>query len=433
MSRVFDLIVRALFVILPFHVLLSVFVEYKLGVPSAGIYKEVLLVGLTGMLGFAYATKKLKWEFDRLDILCGLYVLVLVAVTLANKLPFSNLFYGGRYDFEFLLAFFLIRKGFPLLDKPISYYLKLFLISGSAALAIGILVRFVFGEAILLHFGFSGNLSNWMFGGSIPIYHGIDGANVRRFQGIFDGPNPAAYFIIVYLGVLAYYFRENKKYHYILSLWGLLLIGVIFFTYSRSALIGLFIGIFALIALSIRVILKKHAKKVLIAVPLLFVFLGLFALKFESTIDRIILREDSTKGHFDRAIIGLERAKVKPLGSGLATSGPAYRYVHHPETDESLFEGDNKKMEDYYIPESWYIQQMVEGGIIGFAIFLAIMGLILVGLAQKNIFLFASFIAASVMNLFLHSFESTYISLLFFMIIGLILAPHVTRKNGSPR
>lgn len=433
MSRIYDYIVRALFVILPFHVLLSVFLEYKIGIPGAGLYKEVGLIALAGLLGYSYITKRIEIKFDRIDVLCAIYVAWLVLVTALNQLHFSNFFYGGRYDFEFLVAFFLARKGFPLLEKPISYYMRLFLISASAALVLGILVRFVFGETILLHFGFSANLSNWMFGGSIPIYHGIDGANVRRFQGIFDGPNPAAFFILVYLGVLIHFFRENKKYHYLLSLWVIVLLMVIFYTYSRSAIIGLFVGVFAFIALSIRVIIKKYSKQLLIALPLLFLFLGLFALKFESTIERIILREDSTKGHFDRAIIGLERAKEKPLGSGLATSGPGYRYVIHPETDESLFEGDNKKLEDYYIPESWYIQQLVEGGMIGFAVFVAIIGLILMQLAVANSFVFASLVSVSVMNLFLHSYESTYISLLFFMIIGLILASHDARKNRPAR
>lgn len=60
-------------------------------------------------------------------------------------------------------------------------------------------------------------------------------------------------------------------------------------------------------------------------------------------------------------VIGLKRFTAHPLGSGLATSGPAYRYVTQLERDEGLFEGENKDLEDYYIPESWYVQQLVEG------------------------------------------------------------------------
>ena len=53
-------------------------------------------------------------------------------------------------------------------------------------------------------------------------------------------------------------------------------------------------------------------------------------------------------------IDGIHEFEQKPLGHGLAESGPAYRYAH---------DITNIK-EDSYIPESWYIQQLVEGGII---------------------------------------------------------------------
>jgi hypothetical protein len=124
----------------------------------------------------------------------------------------------------------------------VAQYLRIFLLSASFALLTGLLVRFVLHETILLYFGFSPNLSNWSFGGTPPIYHGIEGANVKRFQGIFDGPNPAAYFILVYIGLLVHYFRTKKAYHFLIGIWILVLLGLIFLTYSRSSLIGLAVG-----------------------------------------------------------------------------------------------------------------------------------------------------------------------------------------------
>ena len=144
-----------------------------------------------------------------------------------------------------------------------------------------------------------------------------------------------------------------------------------------------------------------------------------------------MLREGSTKGHFERSMIGIKRAIDKPLGSGLASAGPAYRFVRQPEQGESLFEGQNKITEDYYIPESWYIQQMVEGGVVGFILFVLILGTIAARLMRKNIFIFGSFVAMATMNLFLHSYESLYISLLLFMIVALVLvAPKKSAQHG---
>ena len=42
-------------------------------------------------------------------------------------------------------------------------------------------------------------------------------------------------------------------------------------------------------------------------------------------------------------------------------------------------------------------------------------------LVRKHIFLFAAFVGMNVMNLVLHSYESSYISLLLFMILALVL------------
>lgn len=163
LAKVLDVIFCVFFAVLPFHVLLSVFAEYKLGIPGASLYKEGILMLLVGAGAYAWYKKLLK-PFDRIDFLIGLYVLSLIAITVFNGLSIQNVFYGGRYDFEFFIAFFLARKVAPLLPFPISRYMRIFLLSASAALVLGILVRFVFGEQILLHFGFSANLSNWMFG-----------------------------------------------------------------------------------------------------------------------------------------------------------------------------------------------------------------------------------------------------------------------------
>jgi hypothetical protein len=196
----------------------------------------------------------------------------------------------------------------------VAQYLRIFLLSASFALLTGLLVRFVFHETILLYFGFSPNLSNWSFGGTPPIYHGIEGANVKRFQGIFDGPNPAAYFILVYIGLLVHYFRTKKAYHFLIGIWILVLLGLIFLTYSRSSLIGLAVGCLALIVFSMRTIWNKYKKESLFIIVFLSILSGLFYIRYEGNIDQIIMRTSSSKGHFDRAMTGIERFREHPMG-----------------------------------------------------------------------------------------------------------------------
>jgi O-antigen ligase len=104
---------------------------------------------------------------------------------------------------------------------------------------------------------------------------------------------------------------------------------------------------------------------------------------------------------------GIEEFKSQPLGHGLAESGPAYRLVHDI-TDIP---------ESQYIPESWYIQQLVEGGVIGFLLFLGIMGMITWQLYKKSVFMFGGFVSILIINFFLHSFEASYVSILLFAAI----------------
>lgn len=137
---------------------------------------------------------------------------------------------------------------------------------------------------------------------------------MKRFQGIFDGPNPAAYFILVYIGILVHFFRSKKEYHYLIGLWIIVLLGLIFLTYSRSSLIGLVIGCLALVVFSLKTIWQKHKKESLYVVLFLAILSGLFYLRYEGTIDQIIMRTGSSKGHFDRAMTGIERFREHPMG-----------------------------------------------------------------------------------------------------------------------
>lgn len=427
-GNLFDALFILLLWILPFNVFVTVFMEHKVGVANFALYKEGILFLMGIILGWNIFKRRIKLTIGWIDYLIFGYIFWLVLVTLFYPSPIHHIVYGGRYDFEFLIAFLLLRHGISFLKQRPMKYISYFVYSGWIALIAGIVIRWILGEEILIYFGFSGNLSNWNFWGSIPIYHGIDGASVRRFQWIFDGPNPAGFFILLYFGVLATYFRAAKKYYYLLSLAVIVLTVALFYTYSRSALLGLLGWLGSLLLINLWYIWKKHRRFVLWLIPGLLLITWLFYLKFEGTIQQIVLREGSTKGHFDRAVIGLNRFVDKPLGSGLASSGPAYRFVKQPEEGEWLYEWENKIREDYYIPESWYIQQLVEWGIIGFILFVSIFIWILKQLARKNIFLFASFVAMAIMNLFLHTYESVYVSLLLFLIISLVIHYDIPRN-----
>jgi hypothetical protein len=133
--------------------------------------------------------------------------------------------------------------------------------------------------------------------------------------------------------------------------------------------------------------------------------------------------------------IGYLRFLEQPLGHGLAQAGPASRAIAEINNAPISIESVNPEMaylseiflaknpafvmstEHYYIPESWYIQQLIEGGVIGFIFFVVIFVLILISL-RKYPPMLAALAGVLVMNTFLHSFESVHTAFVLFLIIA---------------
>jgi hypothetical protein len=80
-----------------------------------------------------FSDKKYILKFTKIDYLIFLYIAVMVVVTIFST-GIHGVIYGGRYDFAFLLTYLLAYHGFPLLAKPLSYYLRIFLISSGIML-----------------------------------------------------------------------------------------------------------------------------------------------------------------------------------------------------------------------------------------------------------------------------------------------------------
>lgn len=109
-------------------------------------------------------------------------------------------------------------------------------------LFVSLLIRYVFGETILTLFGFSEKVSVWDGSGPPPIYHGIPGASVVRFQGMLEGPNQMAFFLLVYLGTYISLFFRFKKYRFINWVIIFFVLFLLTQTYSRSGLMGGVVG-----------------------------------------------------------------------------------------------------------------------------------------------------------------------------------------------
>ncbi len=424
----FEILLRILIILLPFTTVLSVFTKEKLFIPGVTYYKELLIILLGIWLFILHREKKVKFQITGFDILILLYILYLVGVTFFTT-GISGMLYGGRYDFEFLILFLIALHGSKFLEEKLYFYFKIFLISGGIALFLSILVRFVFTEDSLLLLGFSGNPSAWQFGGSVPIFHGVDGANVRRFQGIFDGPNTMGAFLLLYIGSLAYYFRSKKDWYFIIGIIIFGFIGLMTLTQSRSAMVGLVISILAVSLFSLRTLWKYYRWQMLTLGICFLLLMGAFLVKYASSSTVLLERSGSSKGHFERMMTWVERFESAPFGQWLGSSGPAYRYVLDLG---GRSREDVETLDRYYIPESWYVQQLVEWGIFGAGVFAFLFLFLLISLYRSSPIWFATFLSLCIMNFFLHTFESSTISLLLFLFTGLTLGTHHFRDFLNP-
>jgi hypothetical protein len=55
----------------------------------------------------------------------------------------SGIVYGGRYDFQFFVVFFIVLHGVRFLAESSIYYIRIFLLSGGIALVCSILIKFL--------------------------------------------------------------------------------------------------------------------------------------------------------------------------------------------------------------------------------------------------------------------------------------------------
>jgi hypothetical protein len=90
--------------------------------------------------------------------------------------------------------------------------------------------------------------------------------------------------------------------------------------------------------------------------------------------------------------------------------------------------------ETYYIPESWYIQIMIEGGVLG-AILFAVILLSILAKLQKNKYILGATLGIYIMNLFLHSFESVHTAFIWSIVIAgsMMILQNNSEKEKSLR
>lgn len=413
-------VVWSIVLLLPLHAFLSTWLGTSIGpLWLFKSWKEIVLfsLALLGIVWVLVSAERRRQIFgDRLLQLIGLYALVTLAVTCfhARDIGFGAMWAGIAMNLRFplmLAVTYIIGKYLRFDYGTVRHRVLHGLMWVGLGLAVlGILQVFVVDKNMLTQFGYDKSAT-------IAPYVVIDdNPTALRAFATLRGPNDYGAFLIlptlvvVILGVL-----QRRRYLLILPV---LLIAIVL-SGSRSAWLGLLIGVAVMgIIIFGRHVLKN--RKVMwaavggFAVGLLLVVasLSIPAVRlaiFHSSPGDHSLTEGSTDNHWRATWAGLQRVAHNPLGGGAGSSGPASYYGDHPK-----------------ISENYYVQIAEETGVLGLAVFTAIMALVARRLYTLRpdtlaVTLLSAGAGVSAIGFWLHVWSDDPLALTYAMLVGIVL------------
>lgn len=411
--------VAAILFLLPFHAFITTWAGSSFGYhDQIRVWKEVIIAFLSvGCLVLLIKDRQLRQQFfsSRLTVLITLYIaLGLLRAAYGLNENITNLesaAYGIIGAFRYLVFFlvvWLIASRSTILQR---WWPLTVITPATIVVFFGLLQQFVLSKDFLTHFGYGPD--------TIPAFQSVDQkTEYARAQSTLRGPNPLGAYLSLVITFLVGFFYKFKSYRFS---FGFLLVAasvLLFFSYSRSAWIGLAISLATWVLLVIRN--KKVLKSVLVfgLTVLIILSAAIFTFKDNDYIQNTVFHTDetsqsatSTNTVRTQAIQdGLQDIVNHPLGQGLGSAGPA------------SVRGDTPK-----IAENYYIQVAQEVGIIGLALYVAITVGVGYRLFKKRTellaqVLFASLVGITAINLVSHAWMDDTLSLLWWGLAGIAMA-----------
>ena len=422
--RISQYIIALILVLIPFHALLTVWASSLLGhYTLLRLWKEILILVLfVPALYFLFSKYNLK-KLSKTSILIYLsiaYVLLSLVIGLiayiTHNVNLKALGYGLDINLRYIIFFWLcvyVSKNTSWLKDN---WLSLLIIPGLIVIIFGLLEHYLLPADFLRHFGYGSS--------TIVPFQTVDSNNSYiRLQSTLRGANPLGAYLIIIVPAIFYKLYKSKD-NLKRIFWGLsfvLSLVVMFYTYSRSAYIGLIISLFVLVWLLVS---NKYRKLILTTSALLLILLSGTYLVFRDnqTFQDTFLHTSATsksakssnQKHESATITGLKDVIHQPLGSGVGSAGPASVYNNHPAR----------------IAENYYVQIAQEVGIIGLALFVGILAATSLSLYENkqdslSLILFVSLVGISFVNLLSHAWADDTLSLVWFGFAGIALSSKI--------
>ncbi len=457
--------------LLPLHALLITTLKCKFwfNTDIVRFWKEIILAILF-IITFIITLSKYSWNFSRLyknNYLLGTITAFALCsfafIFLPYLQPKLSSYLWFKYDVFFLVAFVIwlylvqVKQHFSLLLKTLFWVIWWILII--------FLPWYLFGDISTVSgiFGFSKEVSTYSADTCISFSQNVNGQH--RFQGSFSGPIRWSVFLTVFYLLYLWYilkFLRNTKNNIFVLKWkpkigttkytdiskalivipSLLVITSIFFSYSKTSILWLFVGITLFLYLTFKIKYKKKlsVKYITIAwIITLIPIVGIAILKKD-----LFLHLWAILNRLDNLKMSVEMFVYNPIWYGLGIAGPASWVGKSIESagwiDIAIA---STAVTLRFLPENWYVQILLEQWIIWLALFVWVIIVIWLKLysivkKQRNflsIWFFSAYITLLFMANFTHAFEESATSYIFFLLMWAYIAQnnlikrHKTKKK----
>lgn len=393
MKKAFKIFILALIVFLPVQALLAGILEYKLNFSSASSfwithwYEPFLaLFFISALSAFFHKKNKINPVFCSYFIYIGLALFSVFMISIDAS--------RGLEGFRFAV--------FPiLLILPVFIYSAKddWLFLSKTYLAVSIIIA---AWGLIEHFFlFDKYWSFWNLVSKELVFgygwHTVVG--VKQIASFIGGPNQLASYLLpaifILIGLSVRAIEKKQKLSIILFSCLVLLVNfAILLTYSRSAFLGLLVP---LIIFPFFLAKKKLIKVLLLAIIIGVLSLGILIIKNNYTND-LITHGGSQLAHSSALKQSIDEIKNRTVtalpvlffGKGLGTAGPSVL-----------------KYGDGLVSESWYLQLVLELGLIGLLAWLTFVSSIIVLMFKtkkiEEILIGLTLVAISITSLFLHT------------------------------
>jgi hypothetical protein len=424
LTRALSWAIGIILALVPFHAFLTVWLSSIFGHYTVlRLWKEFILSLVTAGALYLIATDKplrqrlLSWGLARLiGLYAALMLLTALIPLITHNVTGKAMWYGLLVDLRFLV-FFLVAWAVAAKDPWLkSNWKKILLLPAVMVSAFAILQYLVLPRDFLKHFGY-GNAT-------IAPYETINHNLAHlRVASTLRGANPLGAYMVMPIAALGVMLAKERKQRAYMPLLSLGIIIAMIFSFSRSAWIG---AIAALAVIAWLAIKNLRFKKIILMISacalLAALALGL-ALRNSTGFQSVVYHTDiasnvktsSDAGHsaaFKSAIKDIAR---QPLGRGVGTAGPqsTYNYGHAGR-----------------IAENYFLQIGQEAGWLGMLLFIAICfsvgrELWLRRTDSLALWLLASLIGLTFINLLSHAWTDDTLAYLWWGLAGIACAPAI--------